>query len=880
MKVQFRWDGKAALSSLEGDYEQEALAAPPLLRLLCGLGRSTKPPPGDWQDIDWILAQARQAALALQWIFVTDNDLATRPLVRDDTLFTVTDPDEHACLYISLPRNLLRFDGEQVKLLEDGKLGPGGAPPRKRGLWNKAPTLSPTPYGWTPQKDEARFLTSWSPETATLELSGQTPGGSLPRLRLVSTDDGDLGVVPQHRVCVGVKGLGFPRSFGPFVWAHATVQEGHFPQPLPIGPDATLDFSGVRVSGPIPESIRVVVAPQAHGPHDEAPATWQGMERTFAVATRLSELRWVVGGIALETLRSDQVAEALHFRSEGPFPASLTVTVTNPRGTSTLRLESTSPTTARFTGDLASLVRGIEEPTVLRLEAPGQGLLGHLVVAPPSLSGEWRPHGDSRLGFFPTGRSAPLRDLARPTNDPSSGSQLERTRGPSEPCSSAIWWQARDLTREGGETISVEVPLVRDRPHRAGRADPRPGSPSKKAVELTCPLEPLAAIHQWYPGIPVGMIRAPSSKAGRLRLDLGVGLFAVLKKQHLRVWLELEDGTRTSGWVHSHRWPVVPPFERCTSSGGGVHEVPIGSRLFVDCRGLTAEARLTTIVGTGPGETYQALLLDAPGWNVDGRAAAWPDGASLAPVQAAVEVDLDEGRSHYWVQELGADPLIIEHFEALRSRTGDWAIESAQGDLPPFGPATDWDPVTLDSPLGHGTIPLLNSVVGGRASWLVRWRHYLLSLGSPEDPRVRFRGWIWPVGSAGRYPAQPPYGPYVLQAVVAGEATERWTGAQSRGGIHWDAPEPPAALQAAVAQCLAAARPTAGKAIEIRDGPSRYHLTPELSADGRSVRLALDAGHTPQGMDETGIRIWHERVLPPPLAPQPSPAGDGQEEPP
>jgi hypothetical protein len=301
----------------------------------------------------------------------------------------------------------------------------------------------------------------------------------------------------------------------------------------------------------------------------------------------------------------------------------------------------------------------------------------------------------------------------------------------------------------------------------------------------------------------------------------------------------------------------------------------VATRLFVDCRGLTSEAQLTTVEGKGAGESYWALLLKGNGWDVDGRAGNGPDGASLAPVQAAVEVDTDRGSTHYWVQELGGASLVIERFEAVRSPSGDWSIDSGRGDKAPFAAADNWDPVSFRDPEGPGAIPLLNSTVGGRGSWLVRWRQYLLSLGSPADPRVWFRGWIWPAGGPGRFPEQSPFDAYVLHPVKSGGPLSRWAGEQAGKQVNWEHPPPPQALQIAVEDRLATARFTAGRAVKLQLGDNSYLLTPELSSDGKSVRLVLAAGHTPEGVDGTGIRFWH--LEPSANAQPPSPTASDRE---
>ncbi len=866
MIVQYRWE-EDVLQHLGGDWEADALARPALRR---GLRRLAGIP-----DVEDSTPLNNEDALArdLHWIQVKAGRLIRRPLFADRCLITLTDPEEEtSVLYINLGPNLLRLDAQDIRLVLQQKVQEGQRPPRLKKK-DEQKVLTRLDGIWSLDPEHRIFLTAWDPGRCRLQVATGSTRSSRSRISLQGGPEIGWTVASGAGLRLTLEGLGFPRSLHELLAASLKVPPGSASQSVGLQPLGILDLSQVSLQDPPPEAVTVHVEPR--DPTDgESVTDWAHLDTDLPIATDFRGIKAVVEGGVAEIVHTGQAIQALQLSSHGPAPHTLTVQVEGLSTPRTLVLQRQTRQPLRYTGDLSCLTEDVAAPVLLSFHCRGQDdVIGHLAASPSSQSGSWRPEGSDRLYFTVQGSSGEdLASLARPSIGPDGLSRFEVTPSPAASCTSGIWWQAAEL-EQPGHRIQVNIPLTRDAPHQAVRmaSDPRTGGQAA-ALELACPpaFDPIDRVECWIPGSESSVLsKIQVLEGGRFRLPLDPRLEITLEKRALRLWICSEHPTlRLSTWIHAVGFPDRRDWLPCETDGQGTIQVPPDGPLFVDFRGLTGNAAIAVLNGTGSVD-YSALILDRDSrWSIDGGDRVGPDGASLAPIQAAFkrqELAAGTPEVHLWLQETGDGTGGLEHLVARQVQGGRWCLEAGPDKDPsPFRPFQDWQQVKCaDEDTTGQILPLLDSIPG-HGSWLLRWRHYLFEVVEPDFPRVYFRGWIWPQTSHGRFPAQVPHGTYGFSISWPDSPGVTFHGSMIRQEIRWRSPEPPGSLQRVVSRRILQGPVTDGVAVSLdtEEGPFRLTAAMDPQTPG-TVNLTLQETFKAAKTTGSGVRIWHPRRVEP-----------------
>ncbi len=601
---------------------------------------------------------------------------------------------------------------------------------------------------------------------------------------------GGLRLRPSRPMVVRFVGLGMPRVVRQSVRVTCSAAQGDA-QRVNILHDGTIDFGeGVLITR-VPADVRIAIEAEVRLDGRDQEVRY---ECRVPVATAMSRPTLLAGDqplpyipVVSETSRALCAIDGLRLDSPTLPPASIDLVLRRLEGPEkagvTLRLESFAGHRAVFRDPTlgATLAARFPVPSVVQLEVASQGEIGQVAVTTATLSGRWLPRQSGALVFRSEDPSLRLERLEYPSAG-YDGRTLWLPVGDLEDTPSAVY-RGR-CAMPGRSRFSVALPLE---PAETGvlrliSPSEAPGPywsrSSSPSVEFLVPPLPSYTARAWIP--PFGWEDVPCEPTRNcVRVYLPRHLLEGMSGTVTRFWIGTEDHPfRWQGWCPNPRRPTGDWWP-CARHDDTVL-VPEG-QLLVDFYGLIAGANLADAVNT-QGKSHHLLLLDNP-WDTTGLGDIGKDGASVAPLQAAVTLERTNGAAHYWLQALDRGPALL-HLKVEPHGAG-WAI------LPP--PATRDD--VLDTTLhrlnpapGHGAWEI-HPVWAGEFRGDVcplEWDGRLFGLVPPPDPTVLFLGWTWPEGSRRTFQHGTRREPYGFVAV-----RDKVSRPPSRGATSEASPTPP-----------------------------------------------------------------------------------------
>lgn len=769
---------------------EEALR--PLLLALASAGA----PPGRLADLD-----ASSLLLLLGWVKVVPDSpeipahlagcVARVPLFHPETLLWV-DRERGLLAIEKAPRTagIYVFSADRCEIDVFPSLA---LDLTTRNLRLRGTPLVQRPAGGCWPMDGSASLTAWNPQEASLELRLDSVDGRL------GLDAVPGGWRPEAGPSACLPGLGWSpalarRCRARLAWAGGGTD-------VPAGTSG-MGLSSVVLRDPLPEEVAfeldLDLVPVERGVAAEAGKRRVSARMVWAIRTTFRGLALDSEGGATDVLSTGSRADRVLLRGQGPRPATLSVQVHRspqrpscaPGAATALAARIVSEPgedPARYECDgLTGLLAADAGPAVLRFVSPGQEELGSVALVPEALAGRWRVQGARSMAWEPecdAAHSALLRPVPGPDGRTTWQAEAREPFG-----RSAILRSPVDL-KVGSCGVSRLLPLRLSGPPRLRRTSPwdpiRAGGAETVDVTFEAPAVTAPALTLWLPTFAPSKVACAPARTGQVRVSLPRSVARSLHDCCGR--LDLSAGRGASavwGWLHrtephgAGRWIGI-------DYSGDFALLPADADLFVDLFGLCSRARLASARSFLGSEDSTALLLASP-WPIDGRAPTGVDGAFLAPVQAAVTTSPDRRQSHVYLQDARqAEPLHL----VLEREGGSWRM--ASDDIP------DAECALLGSVGrdGEGTLRWHQRLVTGldEPGTLLAWRGRLLDVSPPEEPVIRFAGWIWTepgevvedCGTLGRYGLRRDGG--------AGGAA-RWTGRLGPSGFEWKETPPPEVL--------------------------------------------------------------------------------------